>query len=1055
MSSPTAALRSPSNAVVGGLRSPANKDDQSQTSSIDPINKDDISKHANLIKSSLTTMFQPLYRKEHRMELIATSSSDNISKNGVQTYPFHYGEGYDLTPKPVTHRIEIDPNLFPTGKDTGNGSKQLITTYLEHVIDTKQPTRQQHVQLKRITNEFRDLTFDEQLEHVELRNIPYESSVAIQKALLPKHSSDAKKFFIMLTTALRENDATLVRLRLSNMAITDFIVQQLSKGICRNTFLQYLILNNNAITDHGIESLCSALRWHPTCHSIWLGGNKVTDIGLRHLALLCHRNPVITELNLANKWPTHASAKELELHPFITSVGVEYLCNQLKKEYSQLTSLSLANQRIRDTGASKLFEILPLTTLRTLNLTNNELSSTCCVALQESLRQNPILEELIVSKNQLDDVGVIEIATGLAFNSNLSTLDISYNQVHMKGLYALYQCLQYNTTLTSLITVGNEAKDERAENLVANRSRSIFVFPSMSMSPANSSGGPSPSFAAGSSPFHGRAKSIVPNSMKELRASLSMNPEEEMKKSDVEHEQNRRSSPQHSPTRKTRRSYGSFAEFAQSPFRSSIRQNSFKAGASSDEEGNDGPVGLVADANTLANSNGIETLGRKKRDKSIMSGMDLLYDDELSIKEGEVEVEEADDDDSVQQRVREKLQTASKKTRGGPINIQDAIATAVSIVEELEREEADRPHTGETKRKRHMKDSGVSLTVDVSSPSNFKRKGGAAGKATTPGQSLIKQSSGLQRMNSNNSLNSDKATNSPSLAKTTATVPSSSSAKAILQQDVKKTSKSKKKKKVRLQTTATVGGDEDTDGTHSGADSDADSLGSNSIAGGDDADDNASINSVNSNGTHRSEKGGKSLNELMKERRARKQNNGGFTPKVGLANKPVPINPFELSSEERQKYFDKHVPVFAQETKAIATLKNRRLSQDYGKTLGVPHIKSMGIRPIRTSISAYADSGQHLMYLRVATEDDPDDTRPYSIIKIGLDKRDERDRIRQSRQTEAYKLAKMELMTQKAKEKPQQAAVSRVPEKFWRNWRMKVSYFISELVAWVCVLMLF
>ena len=156
------------------------------------------------------------------------------------------------------------------------------------------------------------------------------------------------------------------------------------------------------------------------------------------------------------------------------------------------------------------------------------------------------------------------------------------------------------------------------------------------------------------------------------------------------------------------------------------------------------------------------------------------------------------------------------------------------------------------------------------------------------------------------------------------------------------------------------------------------------------------------------------------------------------------VNPFELSTEERQKYFNENIPVFNEGQ--LKTRPNRRLSQDYGKTLGVPQLKSMGVRPIRTSISTYADSGQHLMYLRVATEDDPEETRPYSVIKIGLDKREEREKIRKARQTEEYKLAKLELLAQKPKEKPQTAASSRVPEKFWRNWRMKVSVGINSCV---------
>jgi Ran GTPase-activating protein (RanGAP) involved in mRNA processing and transport len=80
-----------------------------------------------------------------------------------------------------------------------------------------------------------------------------------------------------------------------------------------------------------------------------------------------------------------------------------------------------------------------------------------------------------------------------------------------------------------------------------------------------------------------------------------------------------------------------------------------------------------------------------------------------------------------------------------------------------------------------------------------------------------------------------------------------------------------------------------------------------------------------------------------------------------------------------------------------------RMSKDLGKITGIPEVKSIGIRPIRTHVGREMDSGQHLMYLRVATEADPEDARPYSMIKIGLDRMAERERIRKERQKPEYK----------------------------------------------------
>jgi hypothetical protein len=78
-------------------------------------------------------------------------------------------------------------------------------------------------------------------------------------------------------------------------------------------------------------------------------------------------------------------------------------------------------------------------------------------------------------------------------------------------------------------------------------------------------------------------------------------------------------------------------------------------------------------------------------------------------------------------------------------------------------------------------------------------------------------------------------------------------------------------------------------------------------------------------------------------------------------------------------------------------------SRDVGKTISIPNLKNMGVRPIRTSISSQKDSAQHLMYLRIATPFDPPDERPYSILKVGQDYIDEGKRVRAKRQHAQYK----------------------------------------------------
>lgn len=130
----------------------------------------------------------------------------------------------------------------------------------------------------------------------------------------------------------------------------------------------------------------------------------------------------------------------------------------------------------------------------------------------------------------------------------------------------------------------------------------------------------------------------------------------------------------------------------------------------------------------------------------------------------------------------------------------------------------------------------------------------------------------------------------------------------------------------------------------------------------------------------------------------------------------------------------------------------RRLSQDLGKTVGVPHFQSIGVKPIRTSISDFADSGQHLLYLRVVTEDDPADVRPTSLVKIGLDREKQRQTLKAQRQTSHYKALKAALLEDNPKAKVgtnTHNKVRTVPDTFWHNWDLHVS--CRSLLFFQCV----
>jgi hypothetical protein len=926
----------------------------------------------------------------------------------IRNYPMTYSEAY-YPPKPQkVYHIEIPKNLYPSGQDPGQAVvKDMVKSYADQLIIAQKP-KQKHVNLEKLSTAFKEASFEEQLESLELDSIPLESAIAIQHFSHPHHSKDVKKFFIHFTKLLKYNDMTLVKARLSGLDITDFILDQLCSGLCRNESVQYLMLNNNKITDIGVERLCSALRWHPVIHSIWLGGNYITDIGLRHLAILCQRNHNITEFNVANKWPSPIwSKQEYDLHPHITHIGIDFVAKAIVKG-TGLTSISLADQRIRDEGAMMLFEVLKDSNLRSINLSKNELTDRCCLALQDALKDNPILQNLNLSKNLIGDTGAIDIAAGAAYNENLSTLDLSHNVIDVRGLYALYKCLEYNRTLESLLTIGNKTSDDRAENLVVSRSRSVFTFGSSGTFSSSSSS--SMLFPNSSS----QRISLTRDNFKEVRRSLFMNPEDaKINESENNNRNNhvRRSSlvfrsdsvstNNESPSKKR---YNSFAEMIRSPFKSA---KDIEGGVDHEENSINGKI-----------DSSVEIHGKKTRIKSTWLGSssssaNISYD-EYSIQEGSHEQEHEDDqyDVALRRRVK-KMVHAANKAHHGPMNIQDAIKTAVHIVEKLEEEEEEHKHEGNKddsnlqKKRRELNGKKDDLFEDNR-------------HSVSPHQSretsMELPIKGLEDSSPSRPLTTTRA--------------------SVLKQpqDGNADATKKKKKHVRLH----VDGDIDDVNTKSRSVDDGDSA-SNETA---DRNANLSLNEtdvITSKIVSIDRSEGENTNDLDKnglipiasssfdplqlphthgdltgDSKTREQEkalipNSSLRPKTGA----VGGNPFSLPEEEMKKFFMEDInPRLKNQSMTNSheslytstSSSSKRLSQNYGKILGVPQIKSRGIRPIRTSISSFADSGEHLMYLRVATEDDPEESRPYPLIKIALDKRAERERIKRERQSAQYKM---------------------------------------------------
>jgi Leucine Rich repeat len=401
---------------------------------------------------------------------------------GIPAPALAYGPGYDVAAlrekkkaKNKKPKLSIS-DVYPSGRDDGNGARKLMTSYVDEIIARKNPPAIVQIPKNEIEKTFYESSFVEKAKHPHLQDIPMLSQLARQEAIWPTHTTSKRKLIIDICNRLKRNDGSLVRARMSSEQIDDGLLGQVSAALEKNIYLQHIMLHDNTITDKGLETLCLSVRWHPSLHTIWLGHNQISDIGAQHIAALLRRNHNIKDINLSTKWPAESwSKKEQTMHPHVTHIGADYLARSLQLACG-LTSLSLAHQRILDTGANMIFQSLKPSTLRVLNLKDNHLTNACCGTLKTMLQSNCALEKLDLSVHQIDCDGTALISQGLVSNSILQALDLSKGAIGDRGMKALLDALELNHVLSILSTIYNVSSDDRADIVVSMRKAAIEAY---------------------------------------------------------------------------------------------------------------------------------------------------------------------------------------------------------------------------------------------------------------------------------------------------------------------------------------------------------------------------------------------------------------------------------------------------------------------------------------------------------------------------------------------------------------------------------------------------
>ena len=274
---------------------------------------------------------------------------------------------------------------------------------------------------------------------------------------------------VVVVNALREI-SSLKELNLNdNKNTSKELASAISSVVTKNKSLEILALSDNGLAYDGVIKVAHSLCKHPKLKTLNLQNNNITDKAAEALASITSSNSGFEKLYLGNN--------HLQL-------GVIKIVRELKN-ISSLKVLDLSNNNITEQAADELAAVIRINkSLEKLSLDGNHLRSSIVVvvnALQEIssltvlhlndnknrseelgtaissvVTKNKLMGILSLRDNGLNDDGVINIAQSLCKCSKLKVLNLQNNNITEKAAEALASVVSSNGGLLQLRLGNNQ-----------------------------------------------------------------------------------------------------------------------------------------------------------------------------------------------------------------------------------------------------------------------------------------------------------------------------------------------------------------------------------------------------------------------------------------------------------------------------------------------------------------------------------------------------------------------------------------------------------------------
>lgn len=259
------------------------------------------------------------------------------------------------------------------------------------------------------------------------------------------------------------NNNNLKKLHLS-ISLTNDTIQKLSKYL-ENSNIRLIDLSKSSIDFEQFNTLCLSLKTMSKLHKLDLSSCNIQKNVSNQIGEILIDNKVIKKLLLNNN--------NLEDEGFISIISS-------LKNNNNLIELSVENNNITLNSIQSFKEILPTTSIRFLNLSNNKINDSGITELSEGLQSFTKLHFLSLGGNKISDNSLNILIESLKQHKKLSTLYLNDNEITFEGSIHIANYIQSNKSLLNLNLSGNKlcckGVEKIMESLASNSNLKVLVF---------------------------------------------------------------------------------------------------------------------------------------------------------------------------------------------------------------------------------------------------------------------------------------------------------------------------------------------------------------------------------------------------------------------------------------------------------------------------------------------------------------------------------------------------------------------------------------------------